>query len=153
VSLAEAEGRGQARIAGALKPNIVNEKKNLYGDAPPYYAVTTRSRLMKVLFAIDFSSHSKNAVQLFRRMQLPSGSEVHLIHVNHPEEWPERAEPERSSEQPESLAGIRKKPGSMPKRRCHNWERSFRANPWICICGLWMEIPVKKSSKPLNMIV
>lgn len=43
---------------------------------------------MKVLFAIDYSKHSKNAVSLFQRMQLPVGSDVYLVHVNTPEEWP-----------------------------------------------------------------
>jgi nucleotide-binding universal stress UspA family protein len=81
---------------------------------------------MKVLFAIDFSSHSKNAVQLFRRMQLPAGSEVHLIHVNNPEEWPESGESGPSPKQSEPIAGIRERAGLHAKEALSQLGKVFQ---------------------------
>ncbi len=64
---------------------------------------------MKVLFAIDYSNHSKNALNLFRRMQVPTGSDVYLMHVNTPEEWPVSSVAGRSLHLPAAISDLRAK--------------------------------------------
>lgn len=62
---------------------------------------------MKVLFAVDFSKHSRDAVQLFRRVQLPSESDVYLLHVNTPEEWQAPSASGKPSQLPSAITTLR----------------------------------------------
>ncbi|MGD9851581.1 MAG: universal stress protein [Nitrospirales bacterium] len=81
---------------------------------------------MKVLFAIDYSNHSKNAMNLFRRMQVPSGSEVYLMHVNTPEEWPISSVSGRSLHLPEAISALRAKASTHAREVLGQLEKVFQ---------------------------
>lgn len=81
---------------------------------------------MKVLFAIDYSNHSKHAMNLFRRMQVPSGSDVYLMHVNTPEEWPVSSVPGRSLHLPAAISALRAKASTHAREVLGQLEKVFQ---------------------------
>ncbi|MGE0474409.1 MAG: universal stress protein [Nitrospirales bacterium] len=82
---------------------------------------------MKVLFAIDYSNHSKHAMNLFRRMQVPSGSDVYLMHVNTPEEWPVSSVPGRALHLPAAISALRAKACTHAREVLGQLEKMFQS--------------------------
>ena len=81
---------------------------------------------MKVLFAIDYSNYSKNAIKLFQRMQVPSGSDVNLMHVNTPEEWPVSSVPGRALHLPSAISALRAKASTHAREVLCELEKVFQ---------------------------
>ncbi|HQU28413.1 MAG: universal stress protein [Nitrospira sp.] len=81
---------------------------------------------MKVLCAIDYSKHSKNAITLLKRMHLPAGSEVYLLHVNTPEEWSVSSVSGRALHLPAAISSLRAKAARHALEVLGQLEQVFR---------------------------